>query len=74
MDNYYCFNYGAGQGKSKGFFNVHQGKGGAIYITMDFNTIRLDEEQVNALPIDLYKLEDFDNDLYIKFYTKNKYQ
>lgn len=69
-DNYFSFNYDPGSGNCKGFFKILQGKGGAIYLQMAFNTILLTKDQVEKLPIDIYKLEDFDHDLYLKHYNQ----
>lgn len=55
----------------KGYFNIHQGCKGGIYLGMNVAVTLLSKHQIEELKIDVYGLDDFDVDLYNSFYAEN---
>lgn len=53
---------------TKGWFNLYQGKNGAIYIQMGSTITKLTESQLHDLGTDVYSLKDFDQDEYLRHY------
>lgn len=66
------YEFQSGETKFKGNFNIYQAKKGAIILLMGTSCIQLSYSQVNNLPINLYSLDDFDHDLFLKFYNVHK--
>lgn len=52
----------------KGSLNCYQARTGQVFIVFGSIPMGLTKHQSERLPIDLYDLEDFNNDLYNKFY------
>lgn len=69
-DNQYV--YRTDRGKCMGYFNIYQARNGKIMLMMGSKCVSLSIEQVDGLPIDLFSLDDFDQDLYIQAYELNK--
>ena len=53
----------------KGYFNIYQSSIGSIILVMGGRHTTLTNKQVDDLYIDLYSFEDFDIDLYLKYYN-----
>lgn len=65
------YTYETTEGKTKGAFNIYQGKNGGIYLTMASRSVLLTQSQVKELPICLYILKDFNQFDYNTFYSNN---
>ncbi len=63
------FIYDVQGGTVRGYFKIYQAKNGSIQLIMGNRNITLAGSQVDRLKIDLYDLEDFDQDIYLKYYT-----
>lgn len=59
-------------GIQKGNFNVHQGKAGAIYLTMGTNKIALTLKQLNDLAIPVHDFFEFNEADFYKYYNIQK--
>ena len=55
--------------KAKGFFNIYQGRNGAIYLQLNKSYTELTLKQVEELHIDVIKLIDFDHDKFLEYYN-----
>jgi len=64
--NKYC--YKTNEGFMSGYFNIYQAKNGCIYLQLNNCVTKLSSKQIQNLKIDCYSLEDFDIDLFNKFY------
>lgn len=51
---------------------VYQGKSGAIYLRMWQRCTKLTHQQITDLGIDIFRLEDFDFDLYLESYPDRR--
>ena len=65
------FTYKISDGMIKGYFNIYQGRGGKICLSMGEAVTPLSKEQIQELHIDCYSLIDFDHELYMKSYLVN---
>lgn len=62
------FRYNTNNGCREGFFNIYQSGSGAIYLMMGNVCTALTYKQVNELFLDVYSLDEFDHELFLKFY------
>ena len=65
-DNQY--KYTTKTGYAKGFFKIYQAKSGKIILAMGNSITQLTKEQILDLNIDLYSLEDYCHDDFLKAY------
>ena len=63
------YQYTHGNVTFKGSFNIFQTKNGAVMLVMGNNAAILTYDQISALNIDCYLLNDFDYDLFEKYYN-----
>ncbi len=62
------FEYGSGDTKIKGDFNIYQARNGAIMLLMGSKVSKLSYSQINELGIDCYELKDFNHDDFVNYY------
>ena len=63
------FEYGSGDTKIKGDFNIYQARNGAIMLLMGSKVSILSYSQINELDIDCYELIDFNHDDFVNYYV-----
>lgn len=63
------YQYKINGGYIKGFFNIYQARNGKIYVQLGNNITDLTYQQIEDLKIDVYELDEFSHEDFIKAYS-----
>jgi len=62
------YQYTSGDEKKTGYFNIYQARNGLIYLQMGDKVTLLTFDQIGDLRLNLYDLDEFDYDAFVRAY------